>query len=64
MDDLPFYCIGFKSAAHEFTLRPCIWATLRAQTLYHTVSGMMNYTKAIKLLYRGKNPRGCAAVRR
>ncbi|KAF9238943.1 glycosyltransferase family 48 protein [Melanogaster broomeanus] len=55
-DDLPFYCIGFKSAAPEFTLRTRIWASLRAQTLYRTVSGMMNYAKAIKLLYRVENP--------
>ncbi|TRM66931.1 glycosyltransferase family 48 protein [Schizophyllum amplum] len=56
MDDLPFYCIGFKSAAPEYTLRTRIWASLRAQTLYRTVSGMMNYAKAIKLLYRVENP--------
>ncbi|KAI0783273.1 1,3-beta-glucan synthase [Abortiporus biennis] len=56
IDDLPFYCIGFKSAAPEFTLRTRIWASLRAQTLYRTVSGMMNYAKAIKLLYRVENP--------
>jgi 1,3-beta-glucan synthase len=56
MYDLPFYCIGFKSAAPEFTLRTRIWASLRAQTLYRTVSGMMNYSKAIKLLYRVENP--------
>lgn len=55
-DDLPFYCIGFKSAAPEFTLRRRIWASLRAQMLYRTVSGMMNYAKAIKLLYRVENP--------
>src|SRR5258705_515703 len=54
--DLPFYFIGFKSAAPEFTLRTRIWASLRAQTLYRTVSGMMNYSKAIKLLYRVENP--------
>ncbi|KIY49719.1 glycosyltransferase family 48 protein [Fistulina hepatica ATCC 64428] len=56
MDDLPFYCIGFKSAAPEYTLRTRIWASLRAQTLYRTVSGMMNYAKAIKLSYRVENP--------
>ena len=39
-DDLPFYCIGFKSAAPEFTLCTCIWASLRFQTLYRTVSGI------------------------
>ena len=51
-DDLPFYCIGFKSAALKFTLRTRIWQPLRARPLYCTVSGMMNYAKAIKLLYR------------
>merc|ERR1712093_359006 len=56
IDDLPFYCIGFKSAAPEYTLRTRIWASLRAQTLYRTVSGFMNYSKAIKLLYRVENP--------
>ncbi|KAJ7165082.1 1,3-beta-glucan synthase [Mycena filopes] len=55
-DDLPFYFIGFKSAAPEFTLRTRIWSSLRAQTLYRTVSGIMNYSKAIKLLYRVENP--------
>ncbi|KAG0202903.1 1,3-beta-D-glucan synthase [Mortierella sp. GBA30] len=55
-DDLPFYSIGFKTASPEFTLRTRIWASLRAQTLYRTVSGFMNYSKAIKLLYRVENP--------
>jgi 1,3-beta-glucan synthase len=55
-DDIPFQFIGFKSAAPEFTLRTRIWASLRAQTLYRTVSGMMNYSKAIKLMYRVENP--------
>jgi 1,3-beta-glucan synthase len=56
IDDLPFYCIGFKSSAPEYTLRTRIWASLRSQTLYRTISGFMNYTKAIKLLYRVENP--------
>lgn len=55
-DDLPLYCVGFKNGAPEYTLRTRIWASLRAQTLYRTVSGMMNYAKAIKLLYRVENP--------
>ncbi|EEB06246.2 1,3-beta-glucan synthase subunit Bgs3 [Schizosaccharomyces japonicus yFS275] len=54
--DLPFYCIGFKSNAPEYTLRTRIWASLRSQTLYRTASGMMNYTRALKLLYRVENP--------
>lgn len=56
IDDLPFYCIGFKSAAPEYTLRTRIWASLRSQTLYRTISGFMNYSRAIKLLYRVENP--------
>ncbi|CUM62500.1 uncharacterized protein PRCAT00000051001 [Priceomyces carsonii] len=56
IDDLPFYCIGFKSASPEYTLRTRIWASLRSQTLYRTVSGFMNYARAIKLLYRVENP--------
>ena len=56
LDDLPFYCIGFKSPAPKSILRTRIWASLRFQTLYRTVSGMMNYAKAIKLLYRVENP--------
>ncbi|RKP34218.1 glucan synthase [Dimargaris cristalligena] len=55
-DDLPFYSVGFKSAAPEFTLRTRIWASLRSQTLYRTISGFMNYAKAIKLLYRVESP--------
>lgn len=55
-EDLPFYCIGFKSAAPEFTLRTRIWASLRTQTLYRTISGFMNYSKALKLLHRIENP--------
>jgi 1,3-beta-glucan synthase len=56
LDDLPFYCIGFKSTAPEYTVRTRIWASLRSQTLYRTISGFMNYSRAIKLLYRVENP--------
>ncbi|PYH84167.1 1,3-beta-glucan synthase component GLS2 [Aspergillus uvarum CBS 121591] len=56
IDDLPFYCIGFKSAAPEYTLRTRIWSSLRSQTLYRTISGFMNFSRAIKLLYRVENP--------
>ncbi|KAG2741165.1 glycosyltransferase family 48 protein [Suillus brevipes Sb2] len=48
-DDLLFYCIGFKTSSPEYTLRA-------HATVYRTVSGMMNYSKAIKLLYRVENP--------
>jgi 1,3-beta-glucan synthase len=66
LDDLPFYRIGFKSAAAEFTLCTRIWASLHSQTLYRTVSGMMNYAKAIKLLCRVETPRWfrCSGVTR
>ncbi|KXN64983.1 glycosyltransferase family 48 protein [Conidiobolus coronatus NRRL 28638] len=56
IDDLPYYCVGFKSANPEYVLRTRIWASLRAQTLYRTISGFMNYAKAIKILYRIENP--------
>ncbi|ODV82557.1 glycosyltransferase family 48 protein [[Candida] arabinofermentans NRRL YB-2248] len=56
VNDLPLYCIGYKSSAPEFTLRTRIWATLRTQTLYRTVSGFMNYQRAIKLLHKIENP--------
>lgn len=51
LSDLPYYCVGFKSSSPEYTLRTRIWASLRSQTLYRTISGFMNYTRAIKLLY-------------
>lgn len=49
--DLPYYCVGFKSSDPEYTLRTRLWASLRSQTLYRTISGFMNYMRAIKLLY-------------
>nr|ABX80513.1 putative beta-1,3-glucan synthase catalytic subunit 3 [Candida parapsilosis] len=54
-EDLPYYCIGFKDSAPENTLRTRIWAALRCQTLYRTVSGFMNYEVALKILYRSEN---------
>ncbi|EEB07140.1 1,3-beta-glucan synthase catalytic subunit Bgs1 [Schizosaccharomyces japonicus yFS275] len=56
VDDLPFYCIGFKSATPEYTLRTRIWASLHTQTLYRTINGFSNYSRAIKLLYRVETP--------
>lgn len=50
-NDLPYYCVGFKSSSPEYTLRTRIWASLRSQTLYRTIVGFNNYTRAIKLLY-------------
>ena len=57
-DNLPLSTVSgsIKSSAPEFTLRTRIWVSFRARTLYRTVSGMMNYAKAIKLLYRVENP--------
>ncbi|KAK9717512.1 1,3-beta-D-glucan synthase [Basidiobolus ranarum] len=56
VEELPLYCFGFKSSAPEYTLRTRIWSSLRSQTLYRTVSGFMNYHKALKLLYRVEHP--------
>lgn len=55
VDDLPYYSIGFKVATPEYILRTRVWASLRSQTLYRTVSGFMNYSRAIKLLYDVEN---------
>lgn len=56
INDLPFSYFGFNSSEPSYTLRTRIWASLRTQTLYRTLSGFMNYSKAIKLLYRIENP--------
>ena len=56
VDDIPFYFIGFKSATPKLTLGTHIWALLHTQILYRTVSGMMNYSRAIKLLFCVDNP--------
>lgn len=55
-DDNQYYSVGFKVAAPEYVIRTRIWASLRAQTLYRTISGFMNYSRAIKLLYDVENP--------
>lgn len=51
MCDVPFFAVGFKAATPEYVLRTRIWASLRSQTLFRTISGFMNYSRAIKLLY-------------
>lgn len=56
INDLPYNMFGFSSSEFSYTLRTRIWASLRTQTLYRTISGFMNYAKAIKLLYRIENP--------
>lgn len=55
-DNLPYYCVGFKTATPEYILRTRIWASLRSQTLYRTISGFMNYSRALKLVYDVENP--------
>lgn len=52
IDDLPYYCVGFKNSQPESTLRTRIWASLRYQTLYRTISGFMNYDRVLRLLYK------------
>lgn len=56
IDENPYYSVGFKVATPEYVLRTRIWASLRAQTLYRTISGFMNYSRAIKLLFDVENP--------
>lgn len=56
INDLPYYSVGFSGSNSEYTLRTRIWASLRTQTLYRTISGFMNYSRALKLLYRIENP--------
>ncbi|CUM66040.1 uncharacterized protein PRCAT00003694001 [Priceomyces carsonii] len=56
LDDLSYYSVGFKIATPEYILRTRIWASLRSQTLYRTISGFMNYSRAIKLLFDVENP--------
>ncbi|OWB72341.1 hypothetical protein B5S31_g2048 [[Candida] boidinii] len=46
-----FHSLGFKVAKPENILRTRIWASLRSQTLYRTISGFMNYDTAIKILF-------------
>lgn len=56
-DEIPYYYIGFKNSDSEYTLRTRIWASLRSQTLYRTVSGFMNYENALKILYKSEDMR-------
>ncbi|KAJ3085337.1 1,3-beta-D-glucan synthase, partial [Quaeritorhiza haematococci] len=54
--DIPINAVGFKYHTPEAILRTRIWASLRSQTLYRTISGFMTYAKSLKLLYRIENP--------
>lgn len=56
INDLPLYCIGYKSSSPTYTMRTRLWASLRTQTLYRTVSGFMNYGRAIRLMHKVENP--------
>lgn len=56
MENLPFYTVGFNTATPEYIMRTRIWASLRSQTLYRTISGFMNYSRAIKLMYDVEKP--------
>ncbi|GES72603.1 glycosyltransferase family 48 protein [Rhizophagus clarus] len=49
-----------NSIEEDENLRKCKWVSCRMQTLFRTISGFMNYQKAIKLLYRIENPDLCA----
>lgn len=51
LEDTSYHSVGYKVATPEYILRTRIWASLRSQTLYRTISGFMNYSRAIKLLY-------------
>ncbi|KAK6202372.1 uncharacterized protein RJT21DRAFT_102848 [Scheffersomyces amazonensis] len=55
INDLPYYCVGFKSSNPENTLRTRLWTSLRYQTLYRTISGFSNYETALRLLYCAEN---------
>ncbi|KAJ3333211.1 1,3-beta-D-glucan synthase [Blyttiomyces sp. JEL0837] len=59
---IPLQAVGFKDQSPEAILRTRIWASLRSQTLYRTVSGFMNYQKALKLLARIENPQIVASM--
>ncbi|KAF5213215.1 hypothetical protein E0198_000732 [Clavispora lusitaniae] len=54
-EDIPFDSIGFKNSEPESTIRTRIWASLRYQTLFRTISGFSNYEKALKILYYSEN---------
>lgn len=43
--------VDCESLDLENNMRTRIWASLRTQTLYRTISGFMNYSRAIKILF-------------
>ncbi|KNE56252.1 hypothetical protein AMAG_02086 [Allomyces macrogynus ATCC 38327] len=50
-----FRAVGYTNPSPSFVLRTRIWTSLRSQTLYRTVSGFMNYNKAIQIRHRAEN---------
>lgn len=55
--DTTYSALGFGVASPEYILRTRIWASLRTQTLFRTISGFMNYLRAIKLFYDIEQPK-------
>ncbi|KAJ3120625.1 1,3-beta-D-glucan synthase [Nowakowskiella sp. JEL0407] len=55
---------GFKEHSTDGILRTRIWASLRCQTLFRTVSGFMNYPKALSHLYHIETPDSDNSVNR
>lgn len=55
LDDIPFDFIGFKFSQPEFSMRTRLWASLRYQTLFRTISGFYDYERALKILYLLEN---------
>lgn len=51
LDDIPFEFIGFKFSLPEYEMRTRLWASVRYQTLFRTISGFYNYERALKVLY-------------
>lgn len=49
--DIPFNNVGYKNSYPEFAKRTRIWASVRCQTLYRTITGFTNYETALKVLH-------------
>lgn len=50
-EDIPYLSVGYKEASPIYVMRTRIWASLRSQTLYRTIFGFMNYSRALKMLH-------------
>jgi 1,3-beta-glucan synthase len=53
--------IGYRIASDTFTLRTRMWASLRMQTVYRTLSGMFKYKHALDVLDRINGTFGSAS---